>query len=198
MAIVGFNGGVQTIVAQNNLNVENLNLDATLKLLQDRMTAQGPIQYAYYSKSCSGCQERHKWDVVSSQTNFVTDTATCSIQYQDSEVITYLPVPGFSTTPPTNNVSTKKLSLKSAGNIVLTAESVSVTDGAHEGIYADNMQKHPTMVIRVDPSFFVVHLKKSDLYSDEFFLHTEADAHIVAEALQHAISLCNHSGKELF
>jgi hypothetical protein len=191
--------------------IEGLTLDATMKLIQDKMNAQGPVQYRLYQVYASGSQ--YPGSVASkgpgriytiSQSSFVADVSACRINYH-VERHNEPEVPNAPLTPSPLSTANPYFYLKSGAvysdgsTAAITPESVSVIDGAERWHLLAADHRHPDWAYETVPEVFVVRVRLGQSYSTEIYVHEKADAEAVAKAMQRAIQLCNPSaGKDPF
>ena len=180
--------------------IDGLSLDKTMKLIQDKMNAQGPLHYAVYryaanlDPSLVKTSGKVVWQTDISQSGFNADPANCVVGFHEKQATEY----SIGTPPPSNRDFDWSIRLKSSSNSIMTPEMVSVTDGAHQSVLRGKMQRMPDTLYRVDPQFFIVEVRVSQAIFFELNVHNQEDANIVSQAMQHAISVCNHLGNEVF
>ncbi|WP_263352720.1 hypothetical protein [Acidicapsa acidisoli] len=191
VSLIAVGVSVRVIHAQAPVSSE---LAATMKLIQDKMSAEGPVQYRLYSSHDigNGTMREHEMGLNSiTQSNFVADAAGCRIDYQDE---TYFKMEGpnadHQDLPPTPRQI--HLDLKS-GRFVITSESVSILDGVE---LQQQLIKRPEFHYRTDSQVFILQVRLNQSIHFDLFFHEKANAETVTKAMQRAIQLCNPSASK--
>jgi hypothetical protein len=173
-------------------------LAATMKLIQDKLNAEGPVQYRLYQVGYAGAGRGPGTVYTISQNSFVANASACRIDYHverhsepEDPNSPLRPVP-LSTTNP--YVFLKSGALYSDGSMVaITPESVSVIDAAERWHLLAADHHHPDWAYETVPKIFIVRIRLGQTSNTEIYVHEKADAEAMAKAMQRAIQLCNPS-----
>jgi hypothetical protein len=200
LAVLG--ASVSVIHAQGSASSQ---LAATMKLIQDKLNAQGPVQYRLYQVYATGSQYpgskamRVPGTIYTvSQSSFAADTSTCRIDFH-VERHSEPEVPNAYSTPTPLSTTNDYLYLKSGavyGNgstVAITPESVSVIDAAERWHLLAADHHHPDWAYETVPQVFIVRVRRGQAISTDIYVHEKTDAEAVAIAMQRAIQLCNPS-----
>ncbi|WP_263352721.1 hypothetical protein [Acidicapsa acidisoli] len=184
--------------------IEGLTLDAAMKLIQDKMNAQGPVQYHLYNLDEKGARKVPGTIYTISQSSFAADASACRINYH-VERHNEPEVPNALLTPSPLSSTNPYFYLKSGAvysdgsTVAITPESVSVIDAAERWHLLATDHRHPDWAYETVPQVFIARVRLGQTYSTEIYVHEKADAEVVAKAMQRAIQLCNPSaGKDPF
>jgi hypothetical protein len=154
-------------------------LEATMKFIQDKLNAVGPVNFvAYLHDNVVGNDWTHQYKFE--VTKVVADPTACRVG--------------------SHAKIEKDGKVDKEGDIVFLLKNdkeISVLPGEQAIKEAATAQGHTSWSAKVDPSFFVLRVRRTDKVISDFSFFDEQMANRVAKAMVEAVELCGDGSKDV-